>query len=235
MGVHDGHRKRMKARFRQEGADTLRDHELLELLLFYAIPRADTNAIAHALLSRFGSLRGVFEAPVEALGTVPGVGEHAATLLKVMSAVHGRVQRQAMTASRTLSTSADAAAYLAPYFQDADCECVYLLCLDGRKRVTCCEEVARGVPTQVEISVRTVAELALRNAAKGVILSHNHPDAPPIPSREDEMVTLQVSEALSALGITLVDHIILSDAEYISMADSGILTHTRRPYHTQIL
>ena len=235
MGVHDGHRKRMKSRFRQEGAGAMRDHELLELLLFYAIPRADTNSIAHALLVRFGSLRGVLEAPVDALGNVPGVGEHAATLLKVMSAVHGRVQEQAMTGPCTLATSADAAAYLAPRYQDVDCECVYLLCLDGRRRVTCCEEVARGAPTQVEISVRTVAELALRNAAKGVILSHNHPAAPPIPSREDEMVTLQISEALSALGITLVDHIILSDEEYISMADSGILTHARRPYRPQIL
>lgn len=235
MGVHDGHRKRMKARFRQQGAEGMRDHELLELLLYYAIPRSDTNAVAHALLERFDSLQGVLDAPAEALSMVPGVGDHAATLLRVMAAVHSRVGHQTASGARTITTSEDAAAYLAPRFQKADCECVYLLCLDGRRRVSSCELVASGVPTQVEISVRTVAELALRNAAKGVILSHNHPDAPAIPSREDEMVTLQISEALAALGITLVDHIILSDSEYVSMADSGVLTHSRRPYHTRIL
>ena len=134
-----------------------------------------------------------------------------------------------------METSGDAAAFLAPRYRDADCERVFLLCLDGRRRVICCEEVASGIPTQVELSVRRVVELALRNGAHGVVLSHNHPDAPPIPSREDEVVTLQISEALASIGITLVDHIILSDAEYISMADSGILVHARTPYQIRYL
>ena len=235
MGVHDGHRKRLKARFLQDGANGLRDHELLELLLFYAIPRSDTNAMAHSLLDRFGTLQGVLDAPVDALETVPGVGAHAAVLLKTVAALHDRVTLSTDESDRLLMTSADAAAFLAPRYRDVDCECVYMLCLDGRRRVTCCEEVARGAQTQVEISVRKVVELALRNRAQGVILAHNHPDGSPLPSREDEIVTLQISQALSTIGIALVDHIILSDAEYLSLADCGILSNTRKPYHSHIL
>ena len=235
MGAHDGHRKRLKARFRTLGDDALRDHEILELLLFYAIPRADTNATAHALIDRFGSLGGVFQAPAEALSTVPGVGEHAATLLKAVFSISSRIQIRESECDRVVDGSAAAAAFLAPRYHGLDCECVYLLCLDGRKRVTCCVEIARGATTQVEISVRKVVEVALHNGARGVILAHNHPDAAPIPSREDEIVTLQVSQALATIGITLVDHIILSDTEFISMADRGILSHTRKSYQPHIL
>ena len=235
MGAHDGHRKRLKARFRSLGADALRDHELLELLLFYAIPRTDTNTMAHTLLDRFGSLSGVFRAPVAALCAVPGVGEHAALLLKAVSATHARVQMEGSTGNHLLDGSAAAAAFLAPRFQGLDCECVYLVCLDGRKRVISCEELSRGVPTQVEISVRRVVEIALHNSAQGVVLAHNHPDAAPIPSREDEIVTLQISQALATIGITLVDHIVLSDSEYVSMADCGILTHARKPYLQHVI
>ena len=230
MGLHDGHRERLKARFRTEGADRLQDHELLELLLFYAIPRSDTNEIAHKLLLRFGSLQGVLEAEIPALCTVEGVGENTATLLKSVSALYQRTELRAAQTVRVLSSAADAAEWLAPRYRNLDCECVYLLCLDGRRRILSCQEIARGVPTRVEISVRTVVETALKNAAKAVILAHNHPDAPAAPSREDEMITLRVSEALATVGITLMDHIILSDSEYVSMADSGILAHTRRPF-----
>ena len=234
MGVHDGHRKRMKARFRERGADELRDHELLELLLFYAIPRSNTNELAHSLIERFGSLQGVLDAPMEALCTVPGVGEHAAMLHKTTAAVHRRVLLRDADEARVMQTSDDAAAFLMPRFRGLDCECVCVLCLDSRKRIISCEEIARGVPTQVEISVRQVVELALRNGAQGVILSHNHPNAPALPSREDEMVTLQVSKALATIGITLVDHIILSDSEYLSMADSGALSTARSPFQSSI-
>lgn len=235
MGAHDGHRKRLKARFRTLGENALRDHELLELLLFYAIPRADTNTMAHTLLNRFGSLRGVFRAPADALRTVPGIGENAAIFFKVLAAVHSRVLLQGRTDDRVLDGSAAAAAFLAPRFQGLDCECVHLVCLDGRKRVISCEELSRGVPTQVEISVRRVVEIALHNSAQGVVLAHNHPDAAPIPSREDEIVTLQISQALATIGITLVDHIVLSDSEYVSMADCGILTHARKPYLQHVI
>ena len=235
MGAHDGHRKRLKARFLSEGPDALRDYELLELLLFYAIPRADTNVMAHTLLDRFGSLSGMFRAPIDALCTVPGIGEHAAVFLKTLSAIHARVLLQGRSGDHILDDSAAAAAFLAPRFHGLDCECVYLTCLDGRRRVISCEELSRGVPTQVEISVRKVVELALHNGAQGVLLAHNHPGAAPIPSREDEIVTLQVGQALSTIGIALVDHIILSDSEYVSMADCGILTHARKPYQSHML
>ena len=231
MGMHDGHRSRLRARFLTDGADRLQDHELLELLLYYAIPRSNTNELSHALLQRFGSLQGVLEAETASLCSVPGIGENTAILLKAIGAAHRRVERQSANGVRAIMSGADAAAYLAPRYRGLDCECVYLLCLNARKHVLCCEEIARGMPSRVEISVRRVVEAAMRSAASGVILAHNHPNAPATPSREDEMITLRVSEALATVGVTLVDHVVLSDSEYVSMADSGILIHARRPYH----
>ena len=233
MGAHDGHRKRMKARFLRDGADNLHDHELLELMLYYAIPRADTNTLSHALLDRFGSLRGVMEASVEALCDVQGLGAHGATLLKTCAAVYRRMEQQGAESICVLRTAEDAAAYIAPRYRDADCESVHLVCLDARGRVLSCQEIARGLPTQVEISVRRIVELALQHKAQGVLLFHNHINVGPRPSREDEVVTLQISEALSSLGITLTDHIILSETEYFSMSESGALSHMRRPFSTQ--
>ena len=96
-----------------------------------------------------------------------------------------------------------------------------------------CQEIARGLPTQVEISVRRIVELALQHKAQGVLLFHNHINVGPRPSREDEVVTMQISEALSSLGITLADHIILSETEYFSMSESGALSHMRRPFSSQ--
>jgi DNA repair protein RadC len=106
VGLHDGHRERLKARFRTEGADRLQDHELLELLLFYAIPRSDTNELAHKLLLRFGSLQGVLEAEIPALCTVEGVGENTATLLKSVSALYQRTELRAAQTVRVLCLSA---------------------------------------------------------------------------------------------------------------------------------
>ena len=227
MGVHDGHRKRLKVRFLQEGAERLRDHELLELLLFYAIPRSDTNETAHALLSRFGSIAGVASAPAEALETVPGVGKNAALLLKAVAAVHRRIERADEQGGTRILVSEDAAAFLEKRFRGADKECVYMVCIDARRRVLCCEQIASGSLSQVEISVRGIAERALRNGAQGVIVAHNHPDGPALPSREDELVTGQILKALATIGVTLIDHIIISDTEYYSMADNGAFIATQ--------
>ena len=227
MGAHDGHRKRLKERFLREGAERLQEHELLELLLFYAIPRSDTNETAHALLSRFGSIAGVAAAPLEALEAVPGVGANAATLIKTVDAVRQRIDRADEQGTMRILVSEDAAAILEKRFRGLDRECVYLLCIDARRRVLCCEQIASGSLSEVEISVRSVAELALRNGAQGVIVAHNHPDAPALPSREDELVTIQIMKALATIGVTLIDHIIVSDTEYYSMADNGALVATQ--------
>ena len=211
MGVHDGHRARMKARFVRSGLDNFDDHSVLELLLFYAVPRRDVNELA------------VFEASFEDLMRVPGVGENVATLLTLIPQVGRRYQMAKRRQQTILRSSEDAGNYLVPLYMYERTEVVYLLCLDAKGGLISCREVGRGVVNAAEVSVRAIVETALSQKAVSVILSHNHVDAYALPSREDEITTRRVRDALLLVGITLADHIIVCGEDYVSFADSGLL------------
>ena len=223
MGVHDGHRARMKARFVRSGLDNFDDHSVLELLLFYAVPRRDVNELAHALLDHFGTLDAVFEASFEDMMRVPGVGENVATLLTLIPQVGRRYQMAKRRQQTILRSSEDAGHYLVPLYLYERTEVVYLLCLDAKGGLISCREVGRGVVNAAEVSVRAIVETALSQKAVSVILSHNHVDAYALPSREDELTTRRIRDALLLVGITLADHIIVCGEDYVSFADSGLL------------
>ncbi len=223
MGVHDGHRGRMKKRFVRYGLDNFDDISVLELLLFYAIPRQDTNVLAHRLLDAFGSLSAVFEARYEDLMRVEGIGESAAVLLKLIPQVSRRYQISKTADERIIQTSEDAGRYLIPRYLYAREEIVYLLCLDSKGRLISQKELGRGSLNEVDVSIRTIVETALARNAASVILSHNHVDGYAIPSREDELTTYRVRDALLLVGITLADHIIVCGDDFVSFADSGLL------------
>ena len=220
MGTHDGHRARMKARFVRCGLDNFDDHSVLELLLFYAVPRRDVNELAHALLDHFGTLDAVFEASFEDMMQVPGAGENVATLLTQVSRRYQLAKRRQQ---KLLRSSEEAGRYLVPLYLYERAEVVYLLCLDAKGGLISCREVGRGVVNAAEVSVRTIVETALSQKAVSVILSHNHVDAYALPSREDELTTKRVRDALLLVGITLADHIIVCGEDYVSFADSGLL------------
>ena len=223
MGVHDGHRDRLRDQFRGHGLDSFSDVNALELLLFYAIPRRDTNEIAHALLDHFGSLPAVFEASEQELCSVPGVGQQAATLIRLIPQMM-RKSACAKTADiRTIRTSSDAGRYLIPRFLCEQDEVVLLLCLDSQKRIITCVEVGRGVVNATETSIRKIVETALKHKSASVILAHNHPDGLPYPSVEDDMVTKMVYRALAVVGIPLTDHIIVAGEDYASFRDTGMM------------
>ncbi len=209
MGTHDGHRARMKARFVRCGLDNFDDHSVLELLLFYAVPRRDVNELAHALLDHFGTLDAVFEASFEDMMQVPGAGENVATLLTLVPQVSRRYQLAKRRQQKLLRSSEEAGRYLVPLYLYERAEVVYLLCLDAKGGLISCREVGRGVVNAAEVSVRTIVETALSQKAVSVILSHNHVDAYALPSREDELTTKRVRDALLLVGITLADHIIV--------------------------
>ena len=227
MGIHDGHRERVKESFLAYGLEPMSDVSALEFLLFYAIARRDTNESAHALLNQFGSLDGVFHASVEELKTVPGIGEHAATLLTLVPQI---MKKAAVSATREIvqiRSSADAGRYLLPRFMNEQDEVLLMLCLDARKGVISCCEMGRGVVNGVETSVRRIAEKALKLKASSVIISHNHPSGLAIPSREDEIFTGTLFSSLSAVGVPLIDHIIVAGGDYVSLADLGMLPEER--------
>ena len=223
MGVHDGHRERMKNKLLEQGLDVFDDHNVLELLLFYSMPRKDTNPLAHELLNHFGSLEAVFEAPVEELSKINGIGENTITLLKLIPGVSRRYFIDKNKFDNILDSSKKAGEYLiARYMYERD-EVVYVLCLDSKCKVICCKELFRGVANSAEISVRKIAELALAKNATSIIISHNHTSGIALPSIEDEIATKRIKNALASMGITLSDHIIVADDDFVSMADSGLL------------
>lgn len=222
MGVHDGHRERLKARFAEHGIDSFNDLNALELLLFYAIPRRDTNMIAHALLDHFGGLSAVFEASIRELMEVPGIGENAALLIKLVPQMMKKSEMSKVENMKVFRRSAELAQYLIPRFMGEKDEVVLLLCLDTRKSLICCEALNRGVVNAVDISIRRLVENALKNKASSVVLAHNHPDGVALPSREDEMFTGKAKDALRLMGINLLDHIIIAGDRYFSMRDSGL-------------
>lgn len=221
MSIHTGHRQRLKERFLKEGLDHFDEHQVLELLLFYCIPRIDTNPLAHALLERFGSLAQVLEAPVEELEKVPGIGSNAATFLSLTTAV-GRyylVNRSIQTV--ILPTIEKCGAYLQPFFYGRRNETVYMLCLDAKCKVLCCKEVGEGSVNSAGVPIRRIVEIALGANATSVILAHNHPSGFALPSGEDVQTTRRIAAALDAVEIELVDHIVVADEDYVSMAQSG--------------
>lgn len=223
MGIHDGHREKKRQQFLQHGLDSFADHEVLELLLFYAIPRKDTNPIAHALMDRFGSLDAVLSAPVEELCRVEGVGPAAAALLKLTPQVYRRSRMAAAERERVLNSSQRAGDYLLELFTGETAEVLYELCLDRKGKLLACRRVGEGGVSSINVDLRKIVENALLTGASGVILSHNHPSGIALPSPDDCAATVRVKEALKTVGLVLVDHIVVADGDYVSMADSGQL------------
>lgn len=228
MGVHDGHRDRLRQSYLEHGLMSMNDINALELLLFYAIPRRDTNEIAHRLLDRFGSLDGVFSASAEELKEVDGIGENAAALLTLIPEIMKKSRVSKTREIRQIRSSDEAGAYLLPYFLNERDEVVYLLCLDTKRAVICCAEMSRGVVNSVDTGIRRIVEKALKARACSAIIAHNHPDGIALPSREDEVFTRALFNALETVGIRLEDHIIVAEDDYISMADTGLLCMRRR-------
>ena len=223
MGIHDGHREKMRRRFLHGGLDAFADHEALELLLYYAIPRKDTNAIAHRLMERYGSLSAVFSAPVEDLQRVEGVGESAAILLRLAPQLYRKARLSDAEQETVLTSVERVGAYLLERFAGEKNEIVYQLCLDRKGKLLACKKLGEGSVASAELDIRRMVENALLTGASTVILSHNHPSGVALPSQEDYIATSRAKEALSMVGVVLSDHVVVADGDFVSMAERGYL------------
>lgn len=219
--LHNGHRQRLRGRYRREGLDGFADHEVLELLLFYAIPYQDTNPLAHRLLERFGSLAGVLDAPEEELLKVKGIGENAALLLKILPDIYRRYQISQQKDVQLIAGENDAAAYLQSRFIGKKQECVLLMLLNSRHQVLFCDEVSEGTATTANIYVRRIVQKAVRYDAVFAFLAHNHPSGEILPSVQDLEATQLIAQALKNVNVQLVDHFIISQKDYLSLKQSG--------------
>ncbi len=220
--IHDGHRDRLKARFQTEGLDNFTDVQVLELLLFYCIPRQDTNALAHQLINQFGSLPQVLETSPEELQKVKGIGQNAATFLNMIPAVarYYGVERSKQI-DRPLRTINDCGKYLRERFRGQSNETVYLLCLDAKCKPLCCPKIGEGSVNSAGVPIRRVVAAALGANATSVVLAHNHPSGLALPSHEDIMTTRRVAAALDAVEVRLADHIVVADDDFTSLLQSG--------------
>lgn len=224
MSIHEGHRQRLKDRFRREGLDNFDELYVLELLLFYCIPRKDTNPIAHRLLEQFGSLTAVLEASPEELEKVEGINKTTSTFLSLITQVGRYYQVRRAEPGDILRTSGQCGNYLMPYFFGRDTETVFMLCLDAKCKVICCKKVGEGNVNSANIPIRRVVEMALSANATSVVLAHNHPSGLALPSADDVQTTLRVSAALETVEIALADHIVVCGDDFISMAQSQYFT-----------
>ena len=201
MGIHDGHREKMRQRFMTGGLDAFADHEILELLLYYAIPRRDTNPIAHALMERYGSLPAVLAAPMEDLKRTEGIGESAAVLLHLVPQVCRRARLAQVGEDQVLNSSERAGAYLLECFDGESREVIYQLCLDRKGKLLACKRLGEGSVASADLDVRRLVENAILTGASAVILAHNHPSGVALPSDGDYTATMRVRAALNAIGI----------------------------------
>lgn len=222
MSIHDGHRQRLKQRFRMEGLDQFEEVQVLELLLFYAVPRRDTNPIAHELLNRFGSLAQVMETPVEELEKVPSLGSGAATLISLVTAMTRYYMVSRSNQATILSSTEECGAYLLSRFLGRRNETVFVLCLDAKCKVLGCREMGEGSVNSANVPIRRIVETALSLNATSVVLAHNHPSGLAIPSADDVQTTRRLAVALDAVDILLADHIVVAEDEFVSMVQSGL-------------
>lgn len=222
--LHSGHRKRLRARFCEEGLAGFNDHQVLELLLFYAIPRGDTNEIAHRLLKQFGCLSAVMDARVIDLQKVAGVGEQAAAFIHTLPALLRRYQHDKIVRDAPVLNSAKTVGdYVKPLMAGRTREVFYVLCLDSRLRVKMPVLISQGTVKDAYVHPREVVEAALAHHASAVVLAHNHPSGDFTPSKADHRLTKQLVQALGLIDINVLDHVIIADDQSYSFAEMGVM------------
>ena len=218
-----GHRERLSDRFSDIGGEALADYELLELLLFQALPRRDTKPIAKRLLARFGSFSGVLAAPEARLCEVNGIGERTARYLKLIKAAAGRYARDAVV-DRPLLTSYQAVVdYVRAAMAFEAREQFRILFLDKKNGLIADEVQQTGTVDHTPVYPREVVKRALELSATAIILAHNHPSGDPEPSRADIEMTARVVEIAKPLGIAVHDHLIVGSRGHISFRARGLI------------
>ena len=212
---HKGHRERLKRQFRATGLEHLDDYRVLELLLFYAIPQIDTNPLAHRLIDRFGSLAGVFDASFDELYAVEGIGENAATLIKLIpSAASYYLTSTESHAHKKYDTAEAVGKFLVNLYIGVSVETIYLLLLNNKHELIDTIKVHEGSVNSVSISPRRLIEPAIFKRASMVILAHNHPGGVAIPSSEDIHTTCTLKDSFDLVGITMLEHFVVAGNRY---------------------
>lgn len=213
--LHRHHRLRLKNRFLKNGLEDFEPHNVLELLLFFAVPQGDTNELAHVLLNKFGSIADVFSAPYSELVKIKGVGDHTATMLKLMPELFKvYVKERTEIDGKKSFTIDEVAKLLVPLYIACENEVVRALYFDNRMSLVENAVIFEGDVNSANLSYKEVAKISLTRGLPNVIIAHNHPNGSPLPSMEDLKTTSKLKESLAMFNINLVEHIIVSGKQY---------------------
>jgi DNA repair protein RadC len=213
----------MRARLLRAGPDALADPELLEMVLYVALPRRDTKSLARALLARFGSFAAVVAAAPNDLRAVDGMGEAGTATLKVVQAAALRLARAEVAERPVLANWERLTAYLNAVLAREPVEQFRVLFLDNRNRLIADEVLGRGTVNHTPVYPREVVKRALELRASALILAHNHPSGDPTPSAEDVAMTREVKAAAATLGLALHDHVVIGNGRWCSLRQEGLL------------
>lgn len=217
-GQHDGHRQRMKERLLNGGLVSFSDHEIIEMLLYYAIPYRDVNGLAHTLTARFGGWTGVLDADYADLLSVPGVTPHVATLLTLSGQAARRYHTDLTGAVTQLFTLQDVIRHVVPQFLGARDERVLMVSLDNKRKLLNTTCIFEGSVNSAQFNVRQAVQQALRDNATQVVLAHNHPNGFAFPSEADVRTTQYVAKVLAPLEIRLIDHLVVAEGDCLCMS-----------------
>jgi DNA repair protein RadC len=221
--IHAGHRSRMRERYLEAGLDSFKDHEIIELLLFYCIPMKDTNKLAHRMIKEFGNLHDLLEADPRDISRRCGVKLSTAILISMIAPLSRRYLRERWGKRPILSSSSRAGQYAISLFAGRIYECFYVISLDTQNRVNHASLVHEGTINEAPVYPRIIVETALRHKANSIILCHNHPGGSLKPSRADIDVTQKICQALRPISIKVSDHIIVAGERYMSFAEEGLM------------
>lgn len=218
--THSGHRNRLRRRFLETGVSGFSEHELLELLLFYALPRVNTNEIAHELVSRFGSLTAVLEADPDKIAEVKGLSSASAVFLKLIYDMC-RKYASSESFSACFSSADELDKWLGNYFSRVESEICLILNVSMKHELLGPVSFTAESLISGQTSPRDLAEILLRNNAHSIIIGLNHPDKPPVPDENDYKITNILANTLAPLGIDILDCIVCGCGRAFSMRRSG--------------
>lgn len=221
---YHGHRKRLKDRFVQSGLDAFQDHEVLELLLGYAIPRKDVKPLAKDLLRRFGSLKATLDADASDLSAISGISVHTTILIRLVKALNTLYLKEKAKGKTQISCTAELLNYCKTRLGGLKDEQFCVIYLDAQNQLIDMEKIQQGIVNQAVVYPRQVLETALRRKASAMILVHNHPSGNVKPSEADVRLTRTIQEAARMLEILVHDHIIIGENRFFSFREEGILS-----------
>ena len=218
---HSGRRGRVRSRFINEGLEHFEDHEVLELLLYYAIPCKDTNELAHKLVNEYGGFSEVVDQSHDELMNNMGLSYNTSVLLELIPELCRRYMTSRWGEKVILNSAQKAGEYMVSFFAGKKEEEMYMICMDNANKVLAVKRIASGTVNETHVYPRNIVELVIQCKASRVIISHNHPGGLLYPSQADKNTTVMVAKALETIQVQLCDHIIVSGEKYVSMAELG--------------